>query len=346
MKLKIGQLLGWVLIFEIVNDPLRRLVETLDFNKSILHYFTNPLELIFFLSFFLSFGLMSVLVHVVFSKTYPKRKTLKTFLGVLLSIVVAIGFRYFLEEKIIYWIWGYRNYKGDYDWSYYFFDNLYFAMLYVAIGIIFFFFQYSKYAERQKKILELENKKSELAFLKSQVNPHFLFNSLNNLYYLIYDKSDNALKSVEKLANLLRYSLYENEHKVALSKEVEAINNFVELEQLRHDYDLSLDMRIDESINHIEIPPFIFVPFVENVFKHGSLNDQDNPALIHLDKMNQDIVFVVHNKKQEKEKDVVGGVGLENVRRRLELIYGENYYLDVENTADTFTVKLKLLNIC
>lgn len=346
MKLKIGQLISWVLIFGIVNGPLRRFVETLDFGKSILSYFINPMEAAYFFSFIISFGVLSVLVYLVFRETYPRGQKIKTFLGVLLSTIIAVGLRYFFEEKLIYWLSGYKNYKGDYNWSYYFFDNLYYAVIYIAIGIIFFFFQYSKYAEQQKKMLELEKKKSELSFLKSQINPHFLFNSLNNLYYLIYDKSDNALKSVEKLANLLRYSLYESKDEVSLDKELKSLNDFIELEELRHDYDLNLKMNIDENLNYVNIPPFILIPFVENAFKHGELKKMDFPVVVNLNKSGNDLVFEVSNKKKKQQKDEVGGIGLENVRKRLELIYGENYNLEIKDEENTFNVNLKLSNIC
>jgi two-component system LytT family sensor kinase len=182
MKLKIRQLIGWVLIFEIVNDPVRRLAEKMDFNEFITGYSKNPMLFAYFFSFVTAFGLLSILVYLTYYKFYQKKNSLFIFISIFFATVVGIFIRYFIEEKLFYWVFGRKNYRGDYDWSYYFFDNLYYAILYIAIGIIFFFFQYAKYAEQQKKNLELENKKSELSFLKSQVNPHFLFNNLNNLY--------------------------------------------------------------------------------------------------------------------------------------------------------------------
>lgn len=346
MKLKIKQLIIWIFIFRIVNGPLRNFAESLDFQKSILCYFTDFKEAAYFISFITAFGLVSVLVYLVFHQMYHKGEKVKIALGVLLSTILGVGMRYILEEQVIYWISGHKNYRGDYDWSYYYFDNLYFALIYVGLGIIFFFFQYSKYAEQQKKMLELENKKSELSFLKSQINPHFLFNSLNNLYFLIYDKSENALKSVEKLANLLRYSLYENKEKVSLSKELKNLNDFIELEQLRHDYDLNLNMNINHSLGQVDIPPFILIPFVENALKHGALNNPAFPVDVSLEKVNNDLVFIVNNQKKKKQKDAVGGIGLENVRKRLELIYGENYDLEIKEEENTFNVNLKLYNIC
>jgi two-component system LytT family sensor kinase len=346
MKLKIRQLIGWVLIFEIVNDPVRRLAEKMDFNEFITGYSKNPMLFAYFFSFVTAFGLLSILVYLTYYKFYQKKNSLFIFISIFFATVVGIFIRYFIEEKLFYWVFGRKNYRGDYDWSYYFFDNLYYAILYIAIGIIFFFFQYAKYAEQQKKNLELENKKSELSFLKSQVNPHFLFNNLNNLYSLVYHQSDNALKFIEKLSNLLRYSLYEKEELVSLEKELKYLNDLIDLESLRYDFEIFIYMDMEEGLEQIKIAPLLFVPFIENAFKHGVLNDKENPVIISLKKEGKNLHFKVNNKIKYQNLDGTGGIGLNNIAKRLELIYGGNYIFDTDKSKGEFKINLQLTNIC
>lgn len=346
MELKIKQLLAWVIAFQIMNDPVRQLAETMDFNRFVMCYYRDPVLLAYFLSFTAAFGLISILVYLTFYKFYQKKNSLFIFISILLSTVVGVAIRYFLEERLFYWIFGRKNYKGDYDWSYYFFDNLYYAVLYIAIGVIFFFFHYAKYAEQQKRNLELENKKSELSFLKSQINPHFLFNNLNNLYSLVYYKSDNALKFVEKLSNLLRYSLYENEELVPLEKELKYLNDLIDLESLRYDFEIFVNMNVEEGLGQIKVAPLLFVPFIENAFKHGVLNDKKHPIVISLNKKEKHLNFNVINKIKHQNIDAVGGIGLENVIKRLELIYGKDYVFDIDASKGNFNVNLQLNDIC
>ncbi len=345
MEIKIKQLVGWVLIFDFIMGPLRDLVESMSFEKAFLCYFNNLSASVFFLTFFASFCTYAVLVYMTFHKTYPQRKTWKGLAMILGATILAISMRFFLEQMVCKWVFGFVNYKNPVNYVYYISDNLYYALLYFSIGTIFFFFQYSKYAEQQKKLLELENKKSELSFLKSQINPHFLFNSLNNLYSLIYYQSENALTSVEKLSNLLRYSLYENEEKVSIKKEWKYIEDFIELEQLRHDYNIQLNKDVDESLFHKEIAPFIFIPFIENAFKHGDLNHSEEPIEISLQKNESGILFTIKNKKKQQEKDQVGGIGLDNVKKRLQLIYGQQHELDIVATDTQFHVYLKITQL-
>ena len=167
---------------------MREFAEKGDFIKTIALYFMGGADTAYFFTFMIAYCLLAILVYFSFYKFYPQKQKWQLALGIFGASIVGVLTRYLLEEQLIYHISGYKNYASDYSASYYYFDNLYYVLLYAAIGTIFFFVQYSKYAEQEKNTLELENKKAELSFLRSQVNPHFLFNSLNNLYSLIYYK--------------------------------------------------------------------------------------------------------------------------------------------------------------
>ena len=183
--------------------------------------------------------------------------------------------------------------------------------------------------------------------LRSQLNPHFLFNILNNIYSLIYYKSDNALKSVEKLSGLLRYALYEKAEKVSVKKEIGYLNDFIDLHRMRLDFEPAIAFKTASDVLPLQIAPFLLIPFVENAFKHGNLKNPKAPMVINTQKESAYLTFTVSNEKKPQEKDEVGGIGIQNVRKRLALLYGENSDLQIIDTEDTFTIQLKIaLEVC
>ncbi|MGB1217826.1 MAG: sensor histidine kinase [Saprospiraceae bacterium] len=342
MKLKIGQLLLWYLGFYFFFNVVSDFAQTLDFEKSVAVYFKNLHFGLLLLSDIIAFGVSSVLMYLSLFYTYPKRNVFIRILFIILSLFIGISLRYFLQEVLGSVIFGKPNYHGNYSWLYYYFDNLYFISLHSIIGVVFFFFQYSKFSEKKRNELILENKKAELSFLRSQVNPHFLFNSLNNLYSLVYHQSENSLPAIEKLSNLLRFSLYDNQDEISLKKELKYIDDFIELEQMRHADPLALKMEINRSLGYLEMPPYLLIPFVENAIKHGELNDSDNPIFVSLSQEGSQLVFKVENKIKEKQKDEVGGVGLGNVKRRLELLFPSSHTLDIHTDETYFRIQLTL----
>ncbi len=298
------------------------------------------------LSSLLVFMVSGILTFFILKHTVPSRKYGQMVLYLLLMFIFLAGLRYFIEEVVYLYFFGSGNYYGNIPVWYYLVDNSYFTSDFSLIGAIYFFFVYSIFNETQHHKTIAENKKSELSFLKSQINPHFLFNSLNNLYSLVYYKSDMALDYISKLSNLIRYSLYESDEKIALKKEINYLNDFIDLEKIRLDYSPSLKMDIGENIGNIKIPPYIFAPFVENAFKHGDLKNEEQPIEIKIKKEGKDLWMSVKNKIKKKEKDKTGGIGLENLKKRLELIYGQKHELNISEKKDTFETNLKLIDIC
>ncbi len=202
--------------------------------------------------------------------------------------------------------------------------------------------------QRDRRELQTQTMQSELKFLKSQINPHFLFNTLNNLYALTLKKSDKAPEIVIKLSEMMRYMLYEcNEKRVLLSKEVSYIRNYLDLERLRQGKNVQIDFTVKGNVTNQKIAPLMFIPFLENSFKHG-LNNQISQGFVNIEMEVSEgsVDFYIENSKAEKlpaiEHRRSGGIGLVNVRRRLNLLYPNHYNLDIKDNPNTYAVNLKL----
>ncbi len=197
--------------------------------------------------------------------------------------------------------------------------------------------------EKIQRNLEREKKDMELQFLKSQLNPHFLFNSLNNIYSLAYQKSDKTADAILKLSEIMRYMIYEsNDSWADLSREVEYLKSYVELQRLRFKDGAAVEINIQGEIDGQKIVPLILISFVENAFKHGVANDQADPIKINIIANQKILHFSVSNRKNKTNKDAMGGVGLNNVERRLQLLYPDRYKLNIVNSATHYTTELML----
>ena len=201
--------------------------------------------------------------------------------------------------------------------------------------------------EKNNIKLEKEKTKMELDFLKSQINPHFFFNTLNSIYSLVEGKDELAASIVLKLSDLMRYSLYESNHtKIPLLRELQFIQDYVKLEKIRHKEHIVIEMDIQPIPDGLEIAPMFLITFVENAFKHG-VNSTINASWVRISASVQDttLTFIVKNSKPGKlrQETVQGGIGLVNVRRRLDLLYPERYQLTVQNLPSHYIVNLTLV---
>ena len=198
----------------------------------------------------------------------------------------------------------------------------------------------------EKEQLKRAQIESELKVLNSQINPHFLFNVLHNIYTLSYLKSEAAPKMILKLSDMLRYITYEgNKDLVSIDKEINYIRNYIDLQKLKHEKNENISVHIDVKSNHVMVPPMLFVPFIENSFKHSKIEDTEKGWIeVNLKTENGKIFFHVANSIPGKKytKDKTGGIGLKNVKRRLDLIYGNHYQLDISNKSEKFTVNLQI----
>ena len=185
-----------------------------------------------------------------------------------------------------------------------------------------------------------------MKFLKSQINPHFLFNALNNIYTLSVLKSDDAPEHLLKLSGMLRYMLYDcNAERVLLSKEIEYLKNYIDLYKLKDSRGLNIRVDLDESRPGLVVAPLLFIPFIENAFKHSQIEDLDKGWIeIGLQTRDTGIDFKVSNSVPDRNftKDASGGIGLSNVQRQLELLYPEKHELHISNRPTQFDVSLKI----
>ncbi len=202
----------------------------------------------------------------------------------------------------------------------------------------------------QRRLAENESMQSELRFLKSQINPHFLFNTLNSLYALTLKKSDKAPDIVIKLSEMMRYMLYEcNEPRVPLRKEINYLRNYLDLERLRQRDGIEIGLTVNGTVTDQQLAPLLLIPFLENSFKHGvNTNLQGGFVKARLDVLPAAIHFDLENSKGSVMPSSPtggrpsGGIGLVNVRRRLELLYPGRYTLNIRETPSSYGIHLDL----
>ena len=199
--------------------------------------------------------------------------------------------------------------------------------------------------EKLRKELESKKMEAELSFLRMQVNPHFLFNSLNSIYSLSLKKSDDTPAAVLKLSELMRYMLYEREdeqHRVDLVSEIDYVKNYIGLQQIRFRDGLHVEFLVEGEPAGQKIAPLLLVPFIENGFKHGVLSDVQHPFRIHLLLEGGRLILQVRNRKNLDNKDRSGGVGLNNVKKRLELLYPGCHQLTIRDSDEFYECDLVL----
>ncbi|MBZ0201565.1 MAG: histidine kinase [Ignavibacteria bacterium] len=198
----------------------------------------------------------------------------------------------------------------------------------------------------KQKETEKQNISNELAMLRAQINPHFLFNTLNNIKSLVKSIPSKAVYSVDKLTGMMRYMLYESSlESVPLGNEIGHINNYIDLEKIRYSDPDFIDFKIYGDYKDIPVPPLVFMPFIENAFKHGNKLKPAPGIIIKIDVLKRDINFEIKNfmKENHEAHDKNSGFGLSNIRRRLDLLFDKKYDLVIDNKNKTFTVKLNLI---
>jgi len=195
--------------------------------------------------------------------------------------------------------------------------------------------------ERFRHQIENERLKTELLFLKSQINPHFLLNTLNNIYILAYQGSLKTADAVMKLSEMMQYMLYEStDQYVPVSSELHYIRQFIDLQQIRMKDTMYLDFSVSGNMEKYKIAPLLLIAFVENIFKHGVLNDKEEPATVRLKIADGNFIFYSRNKINYNIKDIAGGIGLSNVKRRMELLYPNRHHFEVIKGETHFSIHL------
>lgn len=217
-----------------------------------------------------------------------------------------------------------------------------FNLLMTAVG----FNILKRFLLSQARLKELESAslKTELAYLKNQINPHFLFNSLNNIYVQSRTNPADASESILQLSDLLRYQLYDcTQESVNLSDEITYLQNYLNIEKMRKNK-AHVDFNVHGSTTGVKVAPFLFLPFVENALKHGLSLENESHIAVNFEIKQEELVFEIENEKPEKPLPNLmnGGIGLANINRRLDLIYPDRYHLDIENERKSYKVRLSI----
>jgi two-component system, LytTR family, sensor kinase len=214
----------------------------------------------------------------------------------------------------------------------------------VFFGVIRHAYNYQKLKQATQQ-LRIEKQEAELNYLKSQTNPHFLFNTLNNIYSLAREKSDQAPEAIMRLSKILRFMLYETGGEyISIEQEVRVINDYIALEKLRYDESLRVNFNYDIEEMKQALPPLLLIPLVENAFKHGVSETRSQPFVdIHLSVHQRQLTFLVKNSSEASspEVQVKENIGLSNLRRQLQLLYID-YNLSVQQFDSVFTARLNI----
>ena len=285
-------------------------------------------------------------IYLVFPRLLKFSRKYTAILAGLIVIALITAFRVPAE----FYIWKIILNNPEKNMAFetvYMWNNL---RLVIIIGIYAILIHFMiNWFESQKLRDELINQQqaSELALMRSQVNPHFLFNTLNNIYSLVYRKSDEAPEALMKLSSIMRYMLYDSAAKtVPLEKEIEYLKSIIELQNLRIKHPDFVSLQIEGNTEGLTIAPMLLISFVENAFRHGSKNHRPG-IIIHLSTLNGKISFEVVNylkTSASTNDEPSSGIGLGMIRRRLELIYPNKHQLLIVPDAEKFRINLEITN--
>lgn len=220
---------------------------------------------------------------------------------------------------------------------------LLFSLLIVVVDTGLSYTKHWHIIEEDKVRLEKENIQAQLGMLRNQISPHFFMNTLNNIYALIQEDKKRSRESVMKLSKLMRYLLYENrDGKILLSKEFEFIKSYIDLMKLRFVDDIDIKLSIPKTYTDVEIPILLFISYLENAFKFGTSYEQKSVIEIVFTIEDGYLLFLCTNTINVFNKKDVGGIGLKNSKQRLDLLFKDSYDLNIHETDETYTVKLKI----
>ncbi len=297
---------------------------------------------------FVLFGLINIgLFYTNFLLFIPRYLNQKKYISYGLAVfgtILLIGFeKYGLALMFKKYTLIRENGHGVIGFASYYISAFFTSLFFILLSTVLKFTLDWFLNERIQRDLENQRLSAELAFLKSQINPHFLFNSLNSIYSLAYQRSETTPEAILKLSEIMRYMLYEcNDNKVDLAKELQYLQNYIDLQKIRFGKKAYVDFEIKGVVGSQQIVPLLLIAFIENAFKHGVASNPVFPINICIDIKQAGLVFKIQNSKHHFNKDEAGGIGLNNVKRRLDLLYPQKYSLNINNTADIYTCELSL----
>jgi two-component system LytT family sensor kinase len=290
---------------------------------------------------------MASVFYYCFLFAYPrylrKGKALQLILALIFVPVVFSITRYLLEQVLYPPLFNVSNYPDDVNLLYYLWDNLYYGVAVTVVSAAIWSAQQAFNKQEENETLRKEKQQAELAFLQAQINPHFLYNTLNYIYSLAYPVSDPLADAIIKLSNLMRYMLNKSaDGKVDLQQDIDYLQNYIDIYRLRFEDSFFVDFKVDENLAGKRIASLMLIPFVENAFKHGVVNDAQRPVKIQIKLIGDQLVFTVSNKINRNQKDQSSGIGLDNTRRRLQLLYPNQHELLIADNGQSYKTTLNI----
>lgn len=284
---------------------------------------------------FIAYTILKITDHFLARKEYLKITISSFFIiafGVILYRLVAVYLiRCFYPSMQDMRFWGFNILHYTYS-------------LFFPVALLNMIHLIRKWVHSQREMYEIAKVKidHELSFLKIQLNQHFLFNTLNNIDSLIYSDPESASQTIVNLSNLLRYSIYEtNVQRVPVRKEINYITTFIELYELRIIESDKIEFKISGDYENLNIVPRLFIPFVENALIYGK-KDDDSKIYISITFVGSKVILHTMNQIKKMEYDKQGGVGINNIKRTLDIVYPNRYNLEMQNKDNWYTVKLSI----
>jgi sensor histidine kinase YesM len=292
-------------------------------------------------------GLLAAMIYFNLLVLIPKFAQRKKVGSYVILLIATLGLYVLFKNAHDVYLYGYVIGQEE---RRYFFDNTYYNL---SIGIFYLSFSVALQLSREWyfqrdliRRIEIEKLNTELEYLKAQINPHFLFNSINTIYFQIDKQNATARETLSAFSEMLRYQLYEcNGKDIPVEKEISYLRNYVELQRMRKDENYAISFVCDESLRGFTIAPLLLIPFVENAFKHVSHLPDKNEIRIFLHRKENTFHINVFNTSDMKPRNGADhpGIGLRNVKRRLELLYKDRHVLQIQQNAQSFEVNLQLM---
>ena len=342
MELKNTYKYHFILAFIIVGMDLFRNYVTGGHNR----FFSNlQVGILYKTTFYITFfSVYAINVGIICPKALAKKNLVYFIFGQISLFFIFAGIRYFLEEVIVYSIGGFHNYSDtSRRFWYYIFDNSYYSLKIILFST--FIYLLFRFLENKNKIheLKLEHQKAEMDALKTQLEPHFLFNTLNVFYSELANTQPETAKGIHKLSELLRYLTYEaQEDYMPLKKEIKFIKDYIYFYEKRFENNLFLNLVIKGDVKQQQIPSLILVHFIENICKHGIINDKDNPAKISITINTNSLELTTLNKVSTVKNYSTTGIGRENLKKRLELLFNKDFMFEHKELNNMYTAYLKI----
>lgn len=289
-------------------------------------------------------ALLAIIIYANFEYLIPVFAQSKKFLLYALGLIVCFAFYVLVKNTHDYYLTAFTGKPVLPFWRYSFY-NFSIAMFYMAFSLALFLSKEWYFQRERLRQLEMEKLNTELEYLKSQINPHFLFNSLNTIFFQIDKTNHEARNTLTKFSDMLRFQLYEcNGHEMALEREIHYLRNYVDLQRLRRDDKYKIEFNTSGDSRMFKCAPLLLMPLVENAFKYLShFPEGNNRVSITIHNDDETMVAKIRNTKEIRvtQKDV-GGIGLKNLRRRLELQYPNRHELDINDGRTEFEVTLRI----